>query len=426
MHLISSDLDLVTVFYRFGVALVLGALVGLEREHHQESTHPHEETFAGLRTFAFISLLGCASAFVTGLGLAWFFPIAFVALAVMVSVAYVVTAAAGAWGMTTEVTALLVFLIGGLASWGELEVAAALAVVVTLFLSLKSPLQRWVAGIEREDIYATLKFAIITVIVLPLLPDQGYGPYEILNPREIWLMVIFISGINFSGYILSKALEARRGILLTGLVGGLASSTAVTLGFSQRSREEPRLSRAFILGITAASVLMFGRVWAEVAAINASLAQDLLIPLGLPLVLGVAWCLYLYFTERPTGPGQVSFRNPFQLEPAIKFGLFFAGVLLLAEWTQDTLGSAGVYLSSLASGLTDVDAITLSMARLSSAGDITPEVATRAVVLATVSNTLVKGGMVVTLGAPALRRYAWPIFASLAVAGIVSASLLVG
>jgi len=238
-------------------------------------------------------------------------------------------------------------------------------------------------------------------------------------------MVIFISGLNFAGYVLSKVLEARRGILLTGLVGGLASSTALTLGFSQRSREEPLLARAFVLGITAASVLMFGRVWVAAVAINSSLAEGLLIALGLPLVVGVGWCLYLYFTEHPTGPGEVSFSNPFRLEPAIKFGLFFAGVLLLAEWTQDTLGSAGVYLSSLASGLTDVDAITLSMARLSGAGDIASNVATRAVVLATVSNTVVKGGMVLTLGAPTLRRYALAIFGSLVVSGVLAALLLV-
>lgn len=422
----TADLELVTIFYRFGAALVLGALVGLEREYAQESSASSEEAFAGLRTFAFMGLLGCGAAFINGLGVAWFFAIAFLALTAMVSVAYVITASAGARGMTTEVTALLVFLVGGLAAWGQLELAAALAVVVTLFLSLKSPLQRWVARIEREDIYATLKFAIITAIVLPLLPDQGYGPYGVLNPRAIWLMVIFISAINFAGYLLSKVFEARRGILLTGLVGGLASSTAVTLGFSQRSREEPRLARAFVLGIAAASVLMFGRVWIEALAINPKLAQDLLVPLGVPLVVGVVWCLYLYFTERPTEPGQVTFSNPFQLEPAIKFGLFFAGVLLLAEWTQDTLGSAGVYLSSLASGLTDVDAITLSMARLSDTGDIAADVAARAVVLATVSNTLVKGGMVLTLGASALRRYAVAIFGSLVLGGVVSALLLVG
>lgn len=421
----NSNVELVTIFYRFGAALVLGALVGLEREHAQETTHPTEEEFAGLRTFAFIGLLGCGAAFIHDLGLEWFFPVAFLAFTGMVSVAYVVSASDGARGMTTEVTALLVFLVGGLAAWDRLELAAALAVIVTLFLSLKSSLQRWVARIEREDIYATLKFAIITAIVLPLLPDQSYGPYSFFNPWEIWLMVIFISGLNFAGYVLSKVLEARRGILLTGLVGGLASSTALTLGFSQRSREEPLLARAFVLGITAASVLMFGRVWVAAVAINSSLAEGLLIALGLPLVVGVGWCLYLYFTEHPTGPGEVSFSNPFRLEPAIKFGLFFAGVLLLAEWTQDTLGSAGVYLSSLASGLTDVDAITLSMARLSGAGDIASNVATRAVVLATVSNTVVKGGMVLTLGAPTLRRYALVIFGSLVVSGVLAALLLV-
>ncbi|MCP4520010.1 MAG: DUF4010 domain-containing protein, partial [Delftia sp.] len=137
------------------------------------------------------------------------------------------------------------------------------------------------------------------------------------------------------------------------------------------------------------------------------------------------WCLFLYFTEQPTGPGQVNFANPFQLEPAIKFGLFFAGVLLLAEWMQDQYGSAGVYLSSVASGLTDVDAITLSMASLAETGDIASDVATRAVVLAATSNTVVKGGMAVMLGAPALRRYALPIFGSLVLSGVGAALLLV-
>jgi uncharacterized membrane protein (DUF4010 family) len=301
-----------------------------------------------------------------------------------------------------------------------------MAVVVTLLLSLKSPLHSLVAQLEREDIYATLKFAIITILILPLLPDQGYGPYQVLNPREIWLMVIFISGINFTGYVLSKVLEARRGILLTGLVGGLASSTAVTLGFSQRSREEPRLARAFILGITAASMLMFGRMWFEALAINAELARALILPLALPLIVGIVWAAYLYFAERPTEKGEVHFNNPFQLKSAIQFGLFFAGVLLLAEWMQNTMGSAGVYLSSVASGLTDVDAITLSMARLSEAGEIATNVAARAVMLAAVSNTVVKGGMVLALGAAAMRRYTLVIFGSLIGAALLAAIFLVG
>jgi uncharacterized membrane protein (DUF4010 family) len=422
----TSNLDLITIFYRFAAALVLGALVGLEREHVHETQDSEREEFAGLRTFAFIGLLGCGVAFITGLGVDWFFPVSFLAFTAMISVAYVITASRGGRGMTTEVTALLVFLIGGLASWGELELAAAMAVVVTLLLSLKSPLHSLVAQLEREDIYATLKFAIITILILPLLPDQGYGPYQVLNPREIWLMVIFISGINFTGYVLSKVLEARRGILLTGLVGGLASSTAVTLGFSQRSREEPRLARAFILGITAASMLMFGRMWFEALAINAELARALILPLALPLIVGIVWAAYLYFAERPTEKGEVHFNNPFQLKSAIQFGLFFAGVLLLAEWMQNTMGSAGVYLSSVASGLTDVDAITLSMARLSEAGEIATNVAARAVMLAAVSNTVVKGGMVLALGAAAMRRYTLVIFGSLIGAALLAAIFLVG
>jgi uncharacterized membrane protein (DUF4010 family) len=170
---------------------------------------------------------------------------------------------------------------------------------------------------------------------------------------------------------------------------------------------------------------MFARVWVEATAVNPDLARGLVVPLSVPLIVGALWCLFLYYSERPTEPGEVRFSNPFQLGTAIRFGLFFAGVLLLAELAQDRLGSTGVYLSSIAAGLTDIDAITLSLARLAGAGDIETDVATRAVILASVSNTVVKGGMAVALGAHALRRYAVVIFGSLVAAGIGSALLLV-
>ena len=408
-------------FYRFGVALVLGILVGLERQYSGEAEHH----FGGLRTFAFISLLGCASAMIATEYAVWFFPLAFIGLAAMVLASYVVTAEAGDVGLTTEITSLLVFICGVLVYWGYLELGAALAVIVTLFLSLKVKLHALAARISQEDILATLKFAIITVIVLPLLPNRTYGPLDVLNPYNIWLMVVFISGINFIGYVLVKVLGSQHGLGLTGFLGGLVSSTAVTLSCSQRSQEEPVLGRDFALAITVASTTMFPRVLFEAYVLNQVLAYSLLAPLLAAAGTGLAACLYLWFSSRSRERGEVSASNPFELGPAIQFGLLFAVILFVSKAAQVYLGDAGVYLSSVLAGLTDVDAITLSMARLAGT-DVSYAVAARAVTLAALSNTVVKGGIALSLGSASLRRYILPVFGAVLVVGAVTAFLLVG
>jgi uncharacterized membrane protein (DUF4010 family) len=257
-------------FFRFGVALLLGILVGLEREYSRVGEA--DRHFGGIRTFTFISLLGCASAMIATERAIWFFPLAFIGMAAMVLSSYVITSAEGDIGLTTEITSLLVFICGALVYWEHLELGAALAVIVTLFLSLKVKLHTLAARVSDEDILATLKFAIITVIVLPLLPNRTYGPLDVLNPYNIWLMVVFISGINFIGYVLVKLMGSQHGIVLTGLLGGLVSSTAVTLGFSQRSQKEPGLGRDFALAITVASTTMFLRVLFEAYVLNQALA----------------------------------------------------------------------------------------------------------------------------------------------------------
>ena len=408
-------------FYRFGVALVLGILVGLEREYSGESKHH----FGGIRTFAFISLLGCASAMIATEYVIWFLPLAFIGLAAMVLASYVIISEEGDFGLTTEITSLLVFICGALVYWGYLELGAALAVIVTLFLSLKVKLHALAARISQEDILAALKFAIITVIILPILPNRTYGPLDVLNPYNIWLMVVFISGVNFIGYVLVKVLGSQHGIGLTGLLGGLVSSTAVTLSFSHRSQEEPVLGRDFALAITVASTTMFPRVLFEVYILNQALVYSLLAPLLAAAGVGLVACLYLWFSSRSHERGEVSVSNPFELGPAIQFGLLFAIILFVSKAAQVYVGETGVYLSSVLAGLTDVDAITLSMASLAGA-DVSYTVAARAVTLAALSNTLVKGGIAVSLGSASLRRYVLPIFGAVLVVGIGIAFLLVG
>jgi uncharacterized membrane protein (DUF4010 family) len=286
---------------------------------------------------------------------------------------------------------------------------------------------RLVRLITREDIRATLKFAVITAIVLPVLPDKAFGPppLDVLNPYEIWLMVVFISGISFLGYVLVKAVGARQGIGLTGLLGGLASSTAVTLSFAERSQRETGLDRPFAQAIIVAWVTMFPRVLLEVAALNAKLLENLWLPMAAAMVVGLIYSAYLYLSQRTAERSEVAFSNPFKLGPALKFGLIYAAILLISRAAQVYLGSTGVYISSVVGGLADADAITLSMAELSQGGGgLSTETAARGVVLAAMSNTVAKGGIVLASGSPALRKTVLPGFALILVTGISVALLI--
>jgi len=415
------------LLYRFGAALGIGILVGLQREY--AFGDPDKEMFAGVRTFALMGLIGCAAALAADvLASPWAFIGIVLLLGALITVAYFVSAWRGEVGLTTEVSALVTIIAGALCYWDYLALAAAIAVATTVLLSLKLEMQTFVRRITREDVYATLKFAVITAIVLPVLPNQTFGPppLDVLNPYKIWLMVVFISGIGFLGYVLIKVVGPKQGIGLTGLLGGLVSSTAVTLSFAQRSQKEAELAKPFALAITVAWTMMFSRVMAEVAALNAALLGVLWLPMAASAAAGLAYCIYLYLSQRTDKQGDVVFSNPFELGPAVKFGLLYAIILLVSKAAQIYLGDTGVYLSSVIAGLTDVDAITLSMAELSSAaGGVDLSTAARAIVLAAMSNTAVKGGIVLTSGSSTLRRALLPGFILMLVTGIGIAFLVV-
>ena len=400
---------------RFGLALVIGILVGLQREY--AFGKPDRELFAGARTFALIALLGCTAGLVAeALATNWAFIAIFLAIALLIGAAYFVSAWRGEMGLTTETAAIITFLVGGLCYWGYLELAAALGVATAVLLTLKVEVRRLVRQITQDDVYATLKFAVITAIVLPLLPNRTYGPppLDVLNPQNIWLMVVFISGISFFGYILIKIVGPKRGIGLIGLLGGMVSSTAVTLSFTQRSREQAGLARAFSLAITVAWTVMFARVLVVSAVLNARLLAELWLPLTVAGAVGLAYCGYLYLLRTERTEGEVSLKVPFELGPAIKFGLLYALILVVSKAAQMTLGDPGVYISAVASGAADVDAVILSMAKLSRVGgSVEVTTAARAVIIAVATNTAVKGGIVMVLGSPSLRRVVLPGLAAL-------------
>ncbi len=408
---------------RFGAALGLGVLLGLERERSKT-----EPSFAGVRTFGLIALAGGIAAFLDArLAQPWLAIGVFATVSGLVIVSYAVTAKRGDLGITTEISALLSFLLGYLCVRGHVTAAAGLAVASGGVLALKQWLHRLAGRIETADVEATLKFAIVSVIILPLVPNQDFGPapLDVINPYKIWLMVVLISGLNFASYLLVKMVGAEHGIGLTGLLGGLVSSTAVTLGFAQRSRQEPGQVPALALGILVAWTVMFVRVVVLVAAVHPGLALQTGVAMTTFGVPSLAICWLLWRRQHSAGTATVSAgENPFELGEAIRFGLLFGVITFAARAAQVYLGDAGLYLAGAIAGLTDVDAIALSMAQLALAEPTSSEPAFRAIVIAVAANTLFKAGMVGFLGAPGLRRIIVAAAGAILLAAALSAWLL--
>ncbi|HNT76891.1 MAG TPA: MgtC/SapB family protein [Anaerolineae bacterium] len=412
-------------FYRFAVALGLGILIGIQRE--AVSKDPEERLFAGVRTFGLLSLVGYAAALASAqLTSALPFLATLLVYGALLALSYRRDVDEGKPGMTTEIASIATFFIGAMCYWNMIVLAAALAVTVTVTLSLKPQFRAFTHALTRNDIYATLKFAVISIIVLPVLPNQTFGPppFDVLNPYKIWLMVVFISGISFLGYVMIKTIGARRGIGLTGLLGGIASSTAVTLSFAERSRENPKLARPFAFALLVAWTVMFVRVILVLFTLHSALAQQVLTPMLVAMAAGGVYGVYLFFSQRSYTQEDLKFVNPFELGPAIKFGLIYAVILVISKAAQVYFGDAGVYVSSFVSGLADVDAIALSMVDLTRSGGLDATVGARATVIAALANTLFKGGFALVSGSPTLRKSLWPGLALMVGAGILGLFLV--
>ena len=408
----------------FAVAIGLGALLGLERERTKAGG-----SGAGVRTFALIALSGVLAGYLDKmLGLSNWALLLFVAVLALVLGMYVVTSLRGDTGITTEVSALLAFMLGLLCAHGQMQLASWIAVVMALLLALKEWLHRLAGQINTTDVEATLKFAIITLIVLPLVPDTNYGPapLDVVNPYKIWLMVVLISALNFSSYLVIKVVGTEHGIGLVGLIGGLASSTAVTLGFARRSRQGGSEAPALALGILLAWTVMLLRVAVMTALISWELGRKLAPLLGLLSLASLAACYWLWRMRKPHERGELKTgNNPFELHEAIKFGLFFGVVVVLARVAQVYFGNAGLYLASAIAGLTDVDAITLAMADLAKADASSLQLGARAIVIGVLANTVTKSAMAIGLGSVELRHIMLPVAVGLLATGVAGALLLV-
>jgi uncharacterized membrane protein (DUF4010 family) len=407
-------------------ALLIGALVGIERERKKSES---DLGIGGVRTFILFALSGAVAAWLARrFESPWVFAAPLLGIAALAVAGYLAQSKVKprSLGLTTETAAITVYLLGGACVVGHVEVALAIGVAVSATLAYKQPLHDLVAKLGTEDIDAGVKLLVATFIVLPLLPRDAIDPWGAIEPHSLWLLVILIASLSLIGYVATRALGPEKGAALTGLAGGLASSTAVTLTFARQSRQQDKGDAALASGLLLAWGIMFARVVVEVAVVHAPLVGPLLVPMGAMGLTTLA--LAGLFVVRPRDQGarasEVSLKNPFSLMSAVKFGLFFAAVLLLVKLAQMHFSVGGQYAVAGLAGLTDVDAITLSMASLVRDGGAETRVGVVAIVIAALTNTVVKCGMVIVLGGAGLRSRTLVATAVLVAVGVAVVVML--
>jgi uncharacterized membrane protein (DUF4010 family) len=318
--------------------------------------------------------------------------------------------------MTTEMGLIIAFLLGILC-YSEVDLAVVLTIFVAIILVAKKSTHALVEKISEEELTDTLKFALIALVILPVLPNKTVDPFYVLNPYQIWLLVVFISGLSYSGYILMRVFGPQSGTGITGVLGGLVSSTAVTVTMSHRSRESPTILFPALFAATIANSIMFLRIIVEVSVVNPALLVTLLVPLASMMAAGIAVALYFWSKKIPSKV-ELEVKDPFNLSPALKFGAFFAFILVISKVALLYLGDVGVYATSLLSGLADVDAITLSVATLAKT-EVSQNVAVDAIILAAISNVVAKTGMAAFFGSREFKQYMVLTSAVVMVVGIV-------
>ena len=409
---------------RLLAALLIGFLIGLDRER-AEARKAHPE-FAGVRTFPLIALAGCVPMLLFDRTGPVLLATAFLAVAAVTAISYHRQVAEGHVGATTEVAAIGTFMLGALAGAGEIVIAAAAGVAVSVLLVAKPRLEAFSRALTPEELNAVLELAVISVIVLPLLPSRGYGPWQVLNPRDIWWVVVLVTALSFAGFVAVRLLGERRGLAVTGAVGGLVSSTAVTMAMAERSREDERVAGPAASATVLASSVMCGRVAVLGGAVNAGILPRLLpVVVAMGLVgLAAAWWAGRGRGGELTQSGS-KIRNPFSLAAAITFAVIYAAVLLAVRAAGEYLGSGGMYAAAALSSVADVDAVTIAFARLGP-GDTLWRTPAAAVALAVVMNTLVKLGLGVVRGGGAFRRdVAWSLGAMAAAGAVAGAAVYV-
>ncbi len=400
---------------QFLTSLAIGLLIGLERERNPSAK-------AGLRTFALVAVFGTLSALLSAkLGSPWLLIAGLLTVAGMIIAAYINNPGEeNDPGTTTVVALVLCFGLGAMIWYGLAKLAVMLAIGITALLYFKPELRGISQKLTRRDLVAVLQFSVLTFIVLPILPDQNFGPYDAFNPHQAWLMVVLISGISLAGYAALHVVGTRYGAPLLGFLGGLVSSTATTMIYAKHGKGNQAMLNLAASVIVIAGMVVLLRLLVVSAAVAHGALPSLLPVLAGGLVFGLAVALYNWRKmDKATELYIPETSNPAELHTAVGFGLLYVAVLLGAAWMADIAGSQGLYAVALASGLTDVDAITLSSLRLFNLGQLSEQQTVTAIALAVLANLAFKFGMVVFIGGWALARQVATGFAAIALGVLV-------
>jgi uncharacterized membrane protein (DUF4010 family) len=395
---------------QFITSLAIGLLIGLERERNPSAK-------AGLRTFALVAMFGTLSALLSSkMGAPWMLGIGLLTVAAMIIAAYLNDHSTDNDPGTTTVIALLIsYGLGAMIWYGLGTLAVMLAISITTLLYFKPELRGLSQRMARSDLIAVLQFAILTFIILPILPNQDYGPYQAFNPHHAWLMVVLISGISLSGYVALKVVGTRYGAPLLGFLGGLVSSTATTLIYAKHGKNNPAFAGLAASVIVIATIMVMLRLMVLAVVLGKSALPHLLGVLACGVVAGLIAALYHWRKmDKASGLLIPETSNPAELHTAIGFGLLYVGVLLGASWMKDVAGSQGFYVVALVSGLTDVDPITLSSLRMFNQAQLTEQQTVNAISLAFLANLAFKFGLVSSIGGWQLARKVAISFASIA------------
>lgn len=396
------------------IAVGLGLLVGLQREWRSERP-------AGIRTFTLITVLGSLCAFAGQRHGSWLLAAGLLAVAAMLWLGNWLRRGhleSGEHGITTEVAALIMFLVGAMLVDGHTEAAIVITGITAALLHWKAPLHAFTRRIGADEFRAIIQFVLIALVLLPILPNQAYGPFAVLNPFKIWLMVTLIVGINLISYVIYRGMSTGKGALVGGLLGGMISSTATTVSHARQSKTLGVRPQAVAVVIVVASAVVNFRILLEIGVIGPGLLPTAVLPF---LILGVfmgACSVYLVRLDDTGEDTEIEHRNPAEVKTALAFGLLFAVVLLAVAAVKSRFGVEGVYLVALVSGLTDVDAMTLSVADLFQSGRMDAGDAWRVVLVASLANLLFKAGITGVFGTRAAFRSVAVVFGLTAVLGL--------
>ncbi len=415
-------MDEFDLYKRLGLALAIGMLLGVERGWQLRQA-PEGTRIAGIRSFSLMGLLGGLWGLLAEDGGAVTLAVGFAAFAALIIGAHLMhlRVVPADQGITTEIAELVTFCLGAAAARGYLAAAAAGGVVTLALLSLKESLHEFVERIRFVELKAAVNLLLISVVMLPVLPNRGFGPGQTLNPYKLWWIVVMIAAISFVGYVAIRAAGPRIGTLLTGFFGGLASSTALTASFSRLGRTSPELQNLLAAGVVVAGATMFLRILLIVGILNAKLLPALAAPMGAMALACAAGAIALWLDRRSAGAATAPpLTNPFELTTALKFGLFLGVIMVLSGLLQQWYGNRGIYGLAAVAGLADVDAISVSMARLAGRGTTTLAAAANAVAIAAFVNTTVKAGIVAFACGGTMAWRVAAVFALAVLAGLSS------